>query len=87
MTPTTSPVTVFLPDGSVAISTHTSTLDWPNIAVQARQAHVFPTFSGSLISIGLLCDCGYTATYDSNKVTIRDAKNIILTGLRDPSTK
>jgi hypothetical protein len=85
--PTTAPVTVFLPDGSKATSTHTALINWPHLPVEARLAHVFPTFAGSLISIGQLCDCGFTASYNKDNVIIRNNDTIILSGVRDQNTK
>jgi hypothetical protein len=85
--PTLKPIHVMLPDGSSVTSTHTGKLNWPQIPEQARLVHVFPTFSGSLISIGILCDCGLTVTYDKEKVVIKDANNIVMSGQRDPISR
>jgi hypothetical protein len=41
---------------------------------------------GSLISIGLLCDHGCTAVFESTRVTIKQQSGTILTGLRSPTT-
>ena len=49
--------------------------------------HVFPTWIGSLLSIGLLCDAGLTATYTSTSVTLTDANNhVVLCGDRSAVT-
>mgnify|MGYP007082274983 CR=1 FL=1 len=85
---TTSPVVVTLPDGTRATSTHTAMLNFPTIPYAAQRVDVFPNWIGSLLSIGMLCDCGLTAVYTSTTVTIRDNKqNVVLTGTRSPSTK
>jgi len=83
----TQPISVTLPDGSKATSSHIAELNFPHLAPQARIAHVFPTFTSSLISTGVLCDAGYTTTYDKQKVHVRDHKGtIMLTGTRDTQT-
>ena len=67
------PVSVRLPDGSVCHSTHVGHLRIPSLSPTARLAHVFPGFTGSLLSIGQLCDAGYSALYTVKDVTILDA--------------
>ena len=53
---------------------------------QARTAHIFPQLaSGSLLSIGQLCDAGYTALFDKRKLYIFYNGKIILQGTRQPS--
>jgi hypothetical protein len=57
--PTTTPFTVILPNGEAITSTHTAELDLGNIPLGARTCHLFPHLrSGSLLSIGQLCDHG-----------------------------
>ena len=78
------PVTVHLPDGSTAISTYVGHLNIPGISLKATQAHVVPTFTKSLLSIGQLCDDGMIATYDAEAVTITTPQGItVLSGPRD----
>ena len=81
------PVSVMLPDGSFTTSSHTAYLPWTHIPQAARKAHIFPAFPGSLVSIGLLCDCGLTATYDADKVIIRDGPKIVISGSRDKASR
>ncbi|KAI2490331.1 hypothetical protein MHU86_24250 [Fragilaria crotonensis] len=80
-------ISVLLPDGSTIHSTHTATLDLPLLPPAARFAHIFPTLSsGSLLSIGLLCDHGCTATFNPHSVDITLDGATILTGTRSPTT-
>ena len=81
----TVPLTVTLPDGSTATSTHTGLLNLPHLPPAARECHLFPTFRGSLISIGLLCDHGMVATFDATKVTITHNGQTVLSGHRSPA--
>ena len=85
--PTQDPVSVQLPDGTVCQSTHTGYLRLPHLTTTARLAHVLPGFTGSLLSIGQLCDAGYTAVYTAVDVTIVDDTNKpVMRGLRSTAT-
>jgi hypothetical protein len=54
----------------------------------ARAAHLFPTLTGSLLSIGMLTDAGLTAIYTADAVIIQDATGTtVLSGTRSPSTR
>jgi hypothetical protein len=81
-------VDVILPDGSTITSSHTAVLQLPSILpLGARTAHIFPGLkSGSLISIGQLCDHGCTATFDATRVRIYYQDQIIMTGSRSSDT-
>ena len=62
-------------------------LDLPHLPPAARIAHIFPDIaSGSLLSIGLLCDHGCTATFHPDTVDITLDGATILTGTRSPTT-
>ena len=76
-------IEVMLPDGTKMISSHVGQL---RIGPKgARQAHIFKTLWGSLLSIGTFCDHGCTAQFTAQKVKIFDAKNVlILEGSRSP---
>jgi hypothetical protein len=82
--PASNPITVALPDGTTAISSHVGTLNWPLLPDVARTAHIFPSFPNSLISIGLLCDAGITAIYTYDKVELKVNDTLIAIGHRDP---
>ena len=50
--------------------------------------HIFPNWLGSLLSIGLLCDAGCTATFDVDQVIITDKeRNDLLSGHRSSETR
>ena len=67
-------------------STHQAELDLPMLPNAARTAHIFPKLaSGSLLSIGQLCDAGCTALFEKRKLYIFHKGKIILQGTRQPS--
>jgi len=81
-------ITVVFPNGDTLHSTHTVELTLPLLARAACQAHIFDNLdSGSLISIGQLCDHGCTAIFDKTQVTVSLDTKIVLQGSRSPSTK
>ena len=80
---------VIIPNGSIMKSTCTSKLAIPNLPLAATHAHGFKHLaSGSLLSVGQLCDHGCTAIFDkhqvhifkSAQVTIQQRSPPILTG-------
>ena len=88
VTPTKSGIVVNLPNGDAITSTHTAILNIPTVPSTARDAHVFPQLTGSLLSIGKLTDAGLTATYRSDRVFITNSEgDILLTGRRSPTTQ
>jgi hypothetical protein len=89
ITPVAQPLTVTLPDGSTMQSTHTAELNFPQIPPTARTCHVFPALAatGSLLSIGKLCDSGCQAIYDKDSVRIFHDGHIVLQGHRSPASR
>ena len=81
------PITVLLPNNDTMQSTHTAELDLPDLPPQARLVHIFPKLaSGSLISIGTLCDAGCSALFRQQKLYIFNPKGrIIIQGTRQQS--
>jgi hypothetical protein len=69
-------------------STHTSALDIPALNKAASIVHVLPVIvNHSLLSVGKLCNEGYTATCRIESVTIYNLQGIqILRGARDLDT-
>jgi hypothetical protein len=69
-------------------STHTATLYIPQLSRVAKAAHVFPAMeNNSLLSVGQLCDEGYSFLFNTNKVKILNEKQeIIMNGSRDHAT-
>ena len=84
LTPTSSGIHVMLPNNETMQATHTATLNIPHLPIAARQAHIFPALaSGSLLSIGQLCDHGCSAYFDNKKLYILHNGRIIMQGTRD----
>jgi hypothetical protein len=69
-------------------STHTASLDIPELSATAAVAHVFPAMANkSLLSVGKLCNEGYSVTFKIDCVTIfNKIGNKILKGNRDLDT-
>ena len=64
-------------------STHIAQINIPNLPDAAKQVHLFPNLaSGSLLSIGQLCNSGCTATFTKSKLYIYFEGKIILQGSR-----
>jgi hypothetical protein len=83
-----NPLTVRLPGGATMESTHSAALDIPELNKSASIAHVFPVMTNhSLLSVGKLCNEGYTVTFRIDSVTIHNSRGIqILKGARDLDT-
>jgi len=89
-TPTTTPISIAIPDDSTMVSTHTGQLDWPTLQAlppQARQVHFFPTMGNySLLSIGQLTDAGCEATFTKDQLIVTYHDRPVLTGTRSTTT-
>ena len=80
-------IDVILPNNESITSTHTATLDLPQLPAPAKDVHLFPTLAtGSSISVGQLCDNGCTATFTKNKATVTHNGTTILEGTRHPAS-
>jgi hypothetical protein len=77
-----------LPNGQTIKSTHTATLDIPQLSKVAKAAHVFPAMeNNSLLSVGQLCDEGYSVLFSTDGVKIlNDKQKIMMKGPRDHAT-
>jgi hypothetical protein len=86
--PTSHGIDVTLPNGVNITSSHTALLQLPHeLPIGARKADSFPGLkSGSLMSIGQLCDHGCTATFTATQVQIFHQERLILTGHRSIDT-
>ena len=73
-------INVQLPDGSCITSTHTASLNLPQLPPEARKAHIFPELTHALISISMLCKQGLMAIFDDEKVYITKDGGVILHG-------
>ncbi|KAJ1413433.1 hypothetical protein B484DRAFT_402043 [Ochromonadaceae sp. CCMP2298] len=82
-------VSVLLPDGTTATSSHVGTLPIPRLSPEAIRAHVMDTFTGTLLSVGEICaaDHDVTATFDYREVRIERGPELLLRGDRNPSTR
>ena len=84
--PTNNGIEVLLPNSARMRSTHTALLDIQGLPQQAKTTHIFPNLaSGSLLSIGQLCDAGCTALFDKKKLYIFNKGKIIMQGTRQKS--
>jgi hypothetical protein len=83
-----NPLQVRLPNGATMDSTHTESLDIPELSATAAVAHVFPAMANkSLLSVGQLCNEGYSVTFTIDNVTIfNNIGKEILKGNRDLDT-
>jgi hypothetical protein len=76
-------IQVALPNGHTMRSTHTAILPIANLPVKARQAHIFPALAtGSLLSVGQLCDQGCKATFTATTMNVTLQGNTVLKGAR-----
>jgi hypothetical protein len=83
-----NPLKVRLPDGATMESSHTADLDIPELNAAASKAHVFTGMAHhSLLSVGQLCDEGYTVNFRQDTVTICNSESSkLLSGPRDETT-
>lgn len=77
-------IAVKLPNGDIMYSTKQANLDIDaNLPKDATVAHIFPHLaSGSLLSVGKLCDAGCTAIFNNKKLYILHNGKIIMQGTR-----
>ena len=60
-----------LPNGSSIRSSHAALLTFPQLPIGARQSNVFPALGNrNLISIGQICDHGFSAIFTSKDVSL-----------------
>jgi hypothetical protein len=83
-----NPLNICLPNGATMESTHTSSLDIPELNKAASIAQIFPGMENhSLLSVGKLCNEGYSVTFRIDAVTIYNSREVqILKGARDLDT-
>ena len=79
--PATVPLIARLPNGDKVQSTHTCTLDLPNLPPGARAAHIIPGLaSHSLLSVVTMCNAGCTVTFTKINCTITYRGRVIICG-------
>ena len=80
-------VTVTLPNDMQMTSSLSGDLNIDSIPQEARKAHIFKELtSWSLLSLGVLCDAGCTATLSSDKLTVNLFDKVVLNGYRNHTT-
>jgi hypothetical protein len=79
--PASVPLIAHLPNGHKVQSTHTCTLDLPNLPAGARAAHIIPGLaSHSLLSIVTMCNAGCMVTFTKINCTITYRGHTIICG-------
>jgi hypothetical protein len=77
-----------MPNGMTIQSSHTCNLLLTGLPPQARQVHILPGLvHNSLISVGKLCDNGYSVTFTHDQVTVTKNKECAMRGSRDPKLR
>jgi hypothetical protein len=72
-----NPLTVRLPNGTTMESTHTAALDIPELNKAASIVHILPGMANhSLLSVGQLCNEGYTVTFRNKSVTVCNSQEL-----------
>jgi hypothetical protein len=87
--PTTCPIKVVVDHGGTMTSTHEGDIHIPGLPPEAGKAHLFKELaqgSGSLVSLGQLCDHGCTALFDATIVRVFHDDQCIITGYRTQQT-
>ena len=87
--PTTNRIRVLVANGKYMTSTHEGDISIPGLPPEACTAHMFEELaqgSGSLISLGQLCDSNCTAIFDANSVNIFHNGTRIIEGFRTHRT-
>ena len=69
------------PNGGITQSIATVEVKLPHVSKEARDAHIFLSLaSGSLYSVGQLCEDGCDAYFNKNICTIKTNWNLVLSG-------
>ena len=81
ITPASSPLNVKLPYGACVSSTHTCTLNLPQLPTRAREGHIIPILaSNSLMSVVKLCNAGFEVIFIKIDCQVKHLGWIILRG-------
>jgi hypothetical protein len=74
-----------MPNGTTIQSSHTCDLLLSDLPPQTRKAHILSGIvHNSLISVGQLCDNGYSVTFTQEQVTVSKNGKCVMYGSRDP---
>ena len=71
-----------MPNGETMVATYTALLPFPHPPLAARKFDVFPALQQPLLSLGQLCDAGFTATLNSETVLLTKDSSTTLSGTR-----
>jgi hypothetical protein len=83
--PTTNPLNINLPDGTIVKSTHICDLEIPGLP-HVLEGHIVPELTvASLVGIKILCKLGCTVLFTDTACYVRYQGKVILTGYKDPS--
>jgi hypothetical protein len=78
---THNPIHIRNPNGAIMTSTHKGELDFLMLQPNACHAHIVPALQNcSLLSIGQLCDSGYTVVFDAPTMRVMDGNICVLSG-------
>jgi hypothetical protein len=84
--PTTNPLNINLPDGTIVKSSHISDLEIPGLP-HVLEGHIMPELTvASLVGIRILCKLGCTVLFTDTVCYVRYQVKDVLTGYKDPST-
>jgi len=70
------------PDGTKIKSVAIGRLKWKWLPLHLRTVHIFKDLTGSLLSVGLLCDAGFTVTFLKHVVKVTWNGTTVITGKR-----
>jgi hypothetical protein len=77
-----------MPNGTMIQSSHTGDLLLTVFPPQAHKAHILPGLvHNSLISVGQLCDNGYSVTFTQEQVTVSKNRKYVMYGSRDSRSR
>ena len=74
---------VRMPNGDTMVATNTSLLPFPHPLLSAQKCDVLPGLQQPILSLGQLCDAGFTAILDSETVKLTKGSRATLSGTRD----
>jgi hypothetical protein len=84
--PTTNPLNINLPDGTIVKSTHMCNLEIPGLPHVIEGHIVLELTVASLVGIQILCKLGCTVVFTDTACYVCYQGKLILTGYKDPST-
>jgi len=84
--PTTNPLNINLPDGTIVKSTHMCNLEIPGLP-HVLEGHIVPELTvASLVGIQILCKLRCTVVFTDTACYVFNQGKLISTGYKDPST-